>query len=236
MDGTAAQAKAVERPSWVLWLSWLLATVAGYVAGAVPGIVIGVAVLAAAYPNDAIMGSAFADFALVLLPFAFALPFSILTGLTTGLTQWLVLRRYLGNLSVVRWVSATVTALVLALAAAVLLGLLLNFIMQIAGTFYRSAMTALIGAAAGVVFGWVQRLVLQRYVEDDMAWVVTNAIAWGAGTFVSYIYIFEMGAVNDIGAFIGFFAVGATVFVLAGALSGRALIALMRDYQHNRSN
>ena len=168
---------------WGDWGWWLLACIVGFMLG----------------------------FVVANATFGFGAPAGIVIGVSLGIAQWLVLRRYIARAG--WWVLASIVGLAVGfgVCAAVLF----------ADDFADDVGFAMAGAVAGTVIGAslgiAQWLVLRRHVARAGWWVLASAV--GVATFetVDFAMSFDPG---------GAFIVGVAVY---GAITGGVLVWLLRQ-------
>ena len=142
----------------------------------------------------------------------------ILTGLLIGFAQWIVLRRYLTTSA--DWVLAGGTAWAVGYA----FGLLL--IQSLSGTFLG-------GIAAYLLFGAIVALVqwpiLRREIPSALTWLIVNIIAWATGLWASQatLNLFFRGPVIE--PTVSTVVIAATSGLVAGAITGLALVWIARQ-------
>jgi predicted Ser/Thr protein kinase len=166
---------------WVLWAGWLLATALGWAAGWAVGAPISELI---ARPIGATGAMLLAE------TLGGAVAWGTL-GLTTGVAQWLVLRRHMSSAG--WWVLASVIGWALVgavkwntgrLTEEVLMGFIGRLeVMGLAPLVPLSGMAFgfLLDGAMGFVVGLAQWLVLRQKAERAGRWVLISAVAWGTG-------------------------------------------------------
>ncbi|MEO6458592.1 MAG: hypothetical protein ABIO92_10050, partial [Chloroflexia bacterium] len=151
-------------PAWQAWLRWVLFTVVGYLTSwsiaAAPSMLM---------PDTGgqVLGSVLGLFGSALV----------------GLMQWLVLRRYLLGITWWGWILATMLGQLLRLVAALFLivGLLLFEVIgdlpELLGVSATlTLITFLNGILLGLPLGFVQWIVLRRYVSEAAWWIPVVAV------------------------------------------------------------
>lgn len=142
----------------------------------------------------------------------------ILAGLLIGFSQWIVLKRYLTTS--VDWVLAGGTAWAVGYA----LGLLL--IQNLSGTIFG-------GIAAYLLFGAIVALVqwpmLQREIPSALTWLLVNTLAWAAGLWASQAILNLFFQEPVIEPAISTSVIAASSGLVAGAITGLALIWIARQ-------
>ena len=161
---------------------------------------------------------------------------SSLTGVSVGVGQWLVLRRWMPAAS--RWIVATALGWLVAFPVGLVVGFVTGLVVfatigvMIGGIIgavqgeswsYVGAFTALIGpfiglAIAGTVVGLSQSLMLRRWDVHAGQWILITAVG---GTFLS------LGA--DFGYVSGTPLLGIFGTCLFGAFTGWQLLRLLRQ-------
>jgi MFS family permease len=107
-----------------------------------------------------------------------------LAGACLGVTQWLVLRRFFGDLSERAWVAAS------ALGGA--LTSILGMLAAAQGPYDASSLWAVasgvlvVGIAVGAIVGGAQAWALRRHPQVAMRWLAANAAGWAIGSLVAY--------------------------------------------------
>jgi hypothetical protein len=148
----------------------------------------------------------------------------IVVGLLIGFSQWMVLRRYLTTSA--DWVLAGGTAWAVGYA----LGLLL--IQNLSGTF-------LAGISAYIIFGAIVALVqwpmLRREIPSLLTWLVVNILGWAAGLWASQAAIellFNEPAIEPV---LSTAVIAASSGLVAGGITGVALILIARQPERAES-
>jgi hypothetical protein len=161
-DGIGRTAHAQRRLEGV-W--WLLATIVG-VAGSLPSVFV-----IAAIANRAV-GTPVED----------QLPYGLLLGLTVGIMQWLVLRRFVSQAGL--WILATTAGLVIGrlmwTAVEKPVYGLIGHPLIVGDPF--SIMSLISTVAFGATTGLLQWLVLRRQFSHAGWWLLVSPVAWGAGS------------------------------------------------------
>ena len=146
----------------------------------------------------------------VLVPF--------LTGILIGFSQWIVLRRYLVDHS--DWILAGGTAWAVGYA----LGLLI---------IQNLSSTVIGGVAAyflfGVIVALVQWQMLRREIPSLLTWVVINSLGWAIGLWASQVVLTLFFHEPVIEPVISTLVIAGTSGLLAGAITGIALIWIARQ-------
>jgi hypothetical protein len=186
----------VENNEIGMWLEWTLATTFGMLLGFVPSLIL-VNIL---------------DLALARL----IVP--LVAGFLVGLAQWMVLRKYLDEVS--DWILAGGVSW----AAGYALGL---FIMNgLTGT----GLDGFIGYVLfGVIVALIQWPLLRREIPNVWMWVLANVIGWTAGFYMSQVSLglfFDDPAINPIASTSVIAGVSGLV---AGAITGIALVWIVRQ-------
>lgn len=203
-----------QHPGWHLWLLWVGATALGELLG---------------FIAPAIAGSTAAAVGLSDLE---RLPPLVLAGMIEGATfswvQWLVLRRYLPQLSGRIWIGATAVAAGFAWALGLLPSSISNF--EAIPTAVLILGAIVLGSAFLVLIGGAQWLALRHVTARAGWWILANAIGWPLGVVVS---IFGIGLIPDdasVGLMIVMGVVSAVMMgVIVGAITGGFLVWLLRD-------
>jgi hypothetical protein len=206
----------LKRDSWTLWEWWVSATIVGEC--------IGVGIIA--------VTSAIASQLTTVNTVALLHIVGALEGTALGLTQWLVLRRYVKHVG--WWILATVIGAI----AAWLVGLQATVILIL--LFSNSAFSVTTSAAllkavfwlgiwVGAVLGFAQWLVLRTHVRHSTLWIVANAFAWGVGLLVTWLgaTLVNPGELRFKTALVGL-ATGATAGAVIGAITGVILVWLLK--------
>ena len=179
-----------------MWLEWTLATAFGMLLGFLPSIVL-----------VNIMDLAFAR---LIVP--------LWAGFVVGLAQWVVLRKYVNEVS--DWVLAGGTSWAVGYA----LGL---FIMNgLTGT----GLDALIGYILfGIIVAVVQWPILRREIPNVWMWVLANVVGWTAGFYTSQVSLdlFFNGPTIDPVASTS--VISGVSGLVAGAITGIALVLIVRQ-------
>jgi len=229
MSETNAQenshAETQTRPyggGWPLWWRWVLTTSVSLLVG----------FAAYAIAADWAVWSREGSFADVRMVYRIAMVgegvfAGLVGGAALGFAQWLVLRRYIENMAAQGWVLATAVGGFLELA-----------IIGLAGLLPRLGMITLCSTvivAGGTVLGFVQWIVLRRYIQKAGWWVLANAIGWKAFMVVGVIFYFfvlllgmsyegEWAWMMPPAYVLG----GVPVLMVPGAITGIALVRLLQ--------
>jgi hypothetical protein len=206
----------LRRDSWTLWEWWVLATIAGEF--------IGIGMVA--------VTSEIASQLTAVNPVTLLHIVGALQGTALGLTQWLVLRRYVKHVG--WWILATMIGAI----AAWLIGLQVMVVLLLIfsnPTFFVTTSAALLkavfwlGTWVGAVLGFAQWLVLRTHVRRGALWIVANAFAWGVGLLVTWLgaTLVNPGELRIETALVGI-ATGATAGAVIGAITGIILIWLLK--------
>jgi hypothetical protein len=186
----------VARNEFGMWLEWTLATAFGMLLGFLPSIVL-----------VNIMDLAFAR---LIVP--------LLAGFLVGLAQWIVLRKYVNEVS--DWILAAGASWAVGYA----LGL---FIMNgLTGT----GMDGFFGYVLfGIIVALVQWPILRREIPNVWMWIVANVIGWTTGFYLSQValdFFFDGPAIAPIAST----SVNSGVSgLVAGAITGIALVLIVRQ-------
>lgn len=199
---TQAQRSAMRADS-ALRLSWLAATIGGFLAGSSLALFLAQAI---AYFVP------FADASLMKI--ATWLMWVIGTGSAVGMGQWHVLRRYLPGMEASRWVPSLILSVAagwgLSIFTLVMQSIALNRITTgpytetyIPGVIQEQSdinipllvlifalslgVAVVIAALLGGISGYVQGLVLERHVPNARWWVAATAWSWAAGSLAAFI-------------------------------------------------
>lgn len=157
-------------------------------------------------------------------------------GLILGFFQWLVLRRYIRQIT--GWIVATTIGALIAWS----LGIVSSFFMTIVVVVSAEGMTktdflegiALLGALVGSVLGFAQWLVLRIHIQRAAWWIVANAIAWSIGLLIAFAGA-GMGTENFSlqASWVGV-ATGAAMGAVIGGTTGITLVWLLNRPLQNR--
>lgn len=198
----------VERAhiGWKFWFWWLLATTAGWMAGLV--------VLTLLPQTTA---------TLVARPALVEGTLLTLSGTLSSVLQWLVLRRHIHRAG--WWVPASAAGWIGGFALFLLLAVISVFTAEMStattGLLLRFSLGAMAGAGVGAATGVLQWLVLRRQIHRAGGWVVVNIVAWLLG-FAGLVLASQSTSVT-------FLIVGTLVGVVAGGITGAALVLLWRS-------
>jgi hypothetical protein len=185
----------VEHNEFGLWLGWTLATAGGMLIGFL---------LTIPLVNVLDLG-----FARVIVP--------ILAGILIGLSQWIVLKRYLTTNA--DWVLAGGTGW----AAGYALGLLL--VQNLPTTLFGGVATYLL---FGAIVAMVQWQVLRVEIPSALIWIVVNALGWAAGWSASQVALDLFFNDPVIEPVVSTSVIAGTSGLVAGAITGVALIWIAR--------
>ena len=180
-----------------LWLSWLLTTASG---GAIIGTVI------------------------VLTGSNEIFWYAVLTGFVIGVTQWLVLRRYIQSAG--WWIPASGFAWVVSLLAMSsvieITDPIAEFISSVLGLWRIFGINVVIGIGIGVGLGVAQWLVLRRHTQGASWWVLASVVGEVVNAAVA-VAIAQMDGVS--GTALPYIAGWAA----NGAVTGIALVWLLSN-------
>jgi hypothetical protein len=220
--------KAAGRSPWSAWRRWVAANMAGEVVGFGLAAAIG-SVLGAWMATTT--GSAQVAIAVGLV-----VAVGMVEGSVVGVAQWLVLRRHLARLSARAWVAATVGGAALAWGAGMLLGSIAAELLEASEAAPQIPLAAwlagplVIGAVAGSLLASVQWWVLHRLGYPAGWWVPAHVLGWAGGMVVAFA---GMAAMPDGAApaawIVAGGGIGLAMGFIAAAVSGLALVALVRD-------
>jgi hypothetical protein len=141
----------------------------------------------------------------------------VLAGTVIGFAQWFVLRRYLTVTSRWDWTDGISWAL------GYILGLFL--IQVLPGTIFA----AFIGYFLfGVIVALVQWPVLRREIPQIFTWIIASALAWAVGYWVSQAVLSLFFTGDLIEPAVGASVIAITSGLVAGAITGLALIWIVR--------
>jgi hypothetical protein len=141
----------------------------------------------------------------------------VITGTAIGFAQWLVLRRYVTATSQWVWEDG------ISWAVGYILGLFLIHFLP------SSLFAAFIGYFLfGIIVALVQWPVLRREIPHVITWIIASALAWAAGYWVSQavLPLFYHGGL--IAPTVSTTVVAVTSGLVAGAITGVALIWIVR--------
>jgi hypothetical protein len=140
----------------------------------------------------------------------------VLAGTVIGFAQWFVLRRYVTAATQWDWTDG------ISWAAGYILGLLLIQLLP------SSVFAAFIGYFLfGVIVAVVQWPVLRREIPQVFTWLVASAIAWAIGYWASQavLSLFTDPLIEPV---VGTAVIAITSGLVAGAITGLALISIVR--------
>ena len=186
----------VARNEFGMWLEWTLATALGMLLGFLPSIVL-----------VNIMDLAFAR---IIVP--------LLAGFLVGLAQWVVLRKYVNEVS--DWILAAGASWAVGYA----LGL---FIMNgLTGT----GLDGFVGYILfGIIVALVQWPILRREIPNVWMWILANVIGWTAGFFLSQVALDLFFNGPSIDPVASTSVISGVSGLVAGAITGIALIWIVRQ-------
>ena len=189
----------VARNEFGMWLEWTLATALGMLLGFLPSIVL-----------VNIMDLAFAR---IIVP--------LLAGFLVGLAQWVVLRKYVNEVS--DWILAAGASWAVGYA----LGL---FIMNgLTGT----GLDGFVGYILfGIIVALVQWPILRREIPNVWMWILANVIGWTAGFFLSQVALDLFFNGPSIDPVASTSVISGVSGLVAGAITGIALIWIVRQPEH----
>jgi hypothetical protein len=141
----------------------------------------------------------------------------VLAGTVIGFAQWFVLRRYLTVASPWDWTDG------ISWAVGYILGL---FLIQVLPS---TIFAAFIGYFLfGVIVAVVQWPVLRREIPQIFTWIVASALAWAVGYWVSQAVLSLFFTGDLIEPAVGTAVNAITTGLVAGAITGLALIWIVR--------
>ena len=141
----------------------------------------------------------------------------VLAGTVIGFAQWIVLRRYLTASSI--WELADG----LTWAAGYVLGLLL--VLALPSTIFIATIGYLL---FGVIVALVQWPVLRREIPNLLLWVLANAFGWAVGFWASQAILPLFVTDPLVAPAVGTAVIAVTSGLVAGAITGLALISIVR--------
>jgi len=185
----------VARNEFGMWLEWTLATAFGMLLGFLPSIVL-----------VNIMDLALAR---VIVP--------LFAGFLVGLAQWVVLRKYVNEVS--DWILAAGASWAVGYA----LGL---FIMNgLTGTGLDSFVGYIL---FGIIVALVQWPILRREIPNVWMWILANVIGWTAGFYMSQVALDLFFNGPTIAPIASTSVISGVSGLVAGAITGIALIWIVR--------
>jgi hypothetical protein len=206
---------ASKQAGWGFWLLWVAASTVGFALGAT----------AVGYFGSVINSGTPSYIVAAAQPALF-----VVLATLPGLLHWLILRRWF--LHAGWWILASGTGSLLgffplgwAIAVADTQGDMIPMWFHAVPTW-----VVILGAiaVAGAVAGAIQWLVLRRWVSHAGWWVVSSSISWVAATYV-YAYVTRANEAH--------LTLGGTVSgALSGAMTGLALVGLIRNTRRNDSS
>ena len=141
----------------------------------------------------------------------------VLAGTVIGLAQWIVLRRYLTASSI--WELADGLTWV----AGYVLGLLL--VLALPSTIFIATIGYLL---FGVIVALVQWPVLRREIPNILIWILANAFGWAVGFWASQAILPLFVTDPLVAPAVGTTVIAVTSGLVAGAITGLALIWIVR--------
>lgn len=142
----------------------------------------------------------------------------VLAGTVIGFAQWFVLRRYVTASTHWLWTDG------ISWAAGYILGL---FLIQVLPS---TLFAAFIGYFLfGVIVALVQWPVLRREIPHVITWIIASALAWAAGYWVSQAVLSLFFREATIAPAVSTAAIAVTSGLVAGAITGVALIWIVRQ-------
>ena len=185
----------VTRNEFGMWLEWTLATAFGMLLGFLPSIVL-----------VNIMDLALAR---LIVP--------LFAGFLVGLAQWVVLRKYVNEVS--DWILAAGASWAVGYA----LGL---FIMNgLTGTGLDSSVGYIL---FGIIVALVQWPILRREIPNVWMWILANVIGWTAAFYMSQVVLDLFFNGPTIAPIASTSVISGVSGLVAGAITGIALIWIVR--------
>ena len=213
MDAVNVQsAAAVERRGWEVWLRWVIYTTLGY-------FIIGAVTIAVFQ---------FTPVGLFLSPVAGTLGMVVV-----GLLQWTVLQRSIRDMRWLGWVLAAVlgqfVGAIMATIVAILLAPLIYTMLGdsgeiLGGPAVQFGNLLVAGTVLGTVIGFIQWLVLRRYLQAAAWWIPAMAVAMAITSVVSMPWPASVG----IGGLMAVPLTKGLTGIIVGAITGIALVWLLR--------
>jgi hypothetical protein len=141
----------------------------------------------------------------------------VLAGTAIGFSQWFVLRRYITAASRWDWTDG------ISWAVGYILGL---FLIQVLPS---TIFAAFIGYFLfGVIVALMQWPVLRREIPQIFTWIVASALGWAVGYWVSQAVLSLFFTGDLIEPAVGTSVIAVTSGLVAGAITGLALIWIVR--------
>lgn len=141
----------------------------------------------------------------------------VVTGTIIGFSQWIVLRRYVTASS--QWILADG----ISWALGYILGLFM--LQRLPSTLFA----AFIGYFLfGAIVALVQWPMLRREIPHILTWIIANALAWAAGFWTSQFVLSLFFHGPSIAPALGTTVIAVTSGLVAGAITGIALIRIVR--------
>jgi hypothetical protein len=209
---------------WVFWSGWLLATALGWAAGWAVGAPISELVARPIGETGAMLAAE---------TLGAAVAWGTL-GLTSGVLQWLILRRYMSSagwwvpasvigwavVGSVRWSQGPLTEEVLSGFFRTFEEMGLSWLIPLWGI----VIGLLFDGVMGLVVGVAQRPVLKRHVERAGRWVLISAVAWATGAVAMGLLAW---AIDRPGQEIMFRVVPVIGGIVPGVILATELVRLM---------
>ncbi len=198
--------------TWIRWTEWM-------VVGMFLGVALAIWIAAAAISHGLAMPMLSAAAAAI----AIAAAAGLAEGGVVGIAQSVEIRRAF-HVSPVKWAVATAAATSLAWAAVMALNIVM--IEYDVSTSVVASVIVVAGAALGSLVGAAQWIVLRGRAAT---WIAANALAWVAGTGVAIGIATLLGpGRTPLAAFLTLSGIGVAVGVVAGAITGAALVWRLR--------
>jgi hypothetical protein len=142
----------------------------------------------------------------------------ILAGILIGFSQWIVLRQYLTSSS--EWFLSGGTAWAVGYA----LGL--SLIQNLDSTFLGGILAYIL---FGTIVALVQWPVLRREIPSSLTWIVVSALGWAAGLWASQLALNLFSNDPVIEPALSTIVIAVTSGLVAGAITGVALVWIVRQ-------
>jgi hypothetical protein len=145
----------------------------------------------------------------------------LFAGFLVGLAQWFVLRKYVNGVSDWIWAAGASWAVGYALGLLIINGL--------TGTGFDAYIGYIL---FGAIVALVQWPILRREIPNVWMWILANVIGWTAGFFMSQFaleFFFNGPAIDPIASTSVISGVSGLV---AGAITGIALVLIVRQPEH----
>jgi hypothetical protein len=203
-----------------LWEQWLTATVTSEMIG------LAIIVIISTLSRN-----------LQVNPYGLLALLGAIEGIVLGLSQWIVLRRYIRHAG--WWILATLVGAMIAWFSGLFVSTVLAI--TIAASPPTQQVSILLkgiiiqGTGVGVILGYAQWLVLQSHIRHQIwrkavRWLFANVAAWVLALLIAFIGVGELKSVSPLSLKTAMVAAttGGTMGAIVGIITGIALVSVLK--------